>query len=76
MNIYGGLLFNQGHVQDPATARMLAGVAEPAPASPDSDRPRGATAAPGTREYAAGLLQGRRWHGWVELETALLAALR
>lgn len=76
MNIYAGLLFNQGHVQDPGTARMLADVPEPTPKAPDNDRPRRGDTAPGTRAYAAELLQGRRWHGWVELETVLLASLR
>ncbi len=74
MNIYAGLLFNQGHVADPATARMLAGAAEPPATAPDDGRPGGAPdTVPGTRAYAAGLLQGRRGHSWVELETVLLA---
>ena len=73
MNIYGGLLFNQGHVQDPETARMLAGVPAAEPASTSGARP---TDGAGTREDAARLRQGRgRVHG-VELWAALLSAFR
>jgi len=71
MNIYAGLLFNQGHVADVATARQLAGVAEPAPAA--GDRPPGSS--PGTREDAARQMQARGGHPGAEL-LALLLALR
>lgn len=74
MNIYAGLLFNQGHVADVTTARLLAGTTEPRPpAAGDATRPPGSVA--GTREDAARQLQARRGYGGVELR-ALLLALR
>lgn len=73
MNIYAGLLFNQGHVADVTTARLLAGAAEPGPTAGDATGPPGS--APGTREDAARQLQARRGYGGVELR-ALLMALR
>lgn len=73
MNIYAGLLFNQGYVADVTTARLLSGAAEPRPAAGDAPRPPGS--APGTREDAARQLQARRGYGGVELR-ALLRAFR
>ena len=73
MNIYGGLLFNQGHVQDPATARMLAGAPAAAPASTAGLRP---TDGAGTREDAARLLNERGRLCGGELWAALLSAFR
>lgn len=77
MNIYTGLLFNLGYVQDPALARELAGEAgqaePPAPAAGASAEE--AVAGAGTRAQAARLTV-RRGHGWVELQAALLSAFR
>ncbi|MGJ4803323.1 hypothetical protein [Luteimonas sp. SDU82] len=73
MNIYGGLLFNQGHVQDPATARMLADASGAAAPPVQAQRPPPAA---GTRQDAARLAQARGVRGGVELWAALLAAFR
>ncbi|MDH7454428.1 hypothetical protein QF205_15310 [Luteimonas composti] len=75
MNLYAGLLFNQGHVQDVETARMLSEAPGPAPAPAAGEGPP-ATARPGTREDAARLLQGRGRVVGVELWAALLSAFR
>jgi|GEM_PF-980266 len=70
MNIYTGLLFNQGHLQDPALVRSLAQETNPpgtgeGPADADP-KPQPAQALP----------EVRRRRGWVELQGALLAAFR
>ena len=78
MNIYTGLLFNLGYVQDPALARELAGepgqAEPPAPAAGASAEE--AVAGAGTRAQAARLMTVRRGHGWVELQAVLLSAFR
>jgi len=73
MNIYGGLLFNQGHVQDPATARMLAGA--PDPAAGDAGRDRDTTR-PDTRAEPAARPGARPGRDWQASWTTLLEALR
>ena len=73
MNLYAGLLFNQGHVQDVETARMLSEAPAPGPGAGDGP---GGVARPGTREDAARLLQGRGRVVGVELWAALLSAFR
>ena len=65
MNPYVGLLFNQGHLHDPALVRALA--AEPAPAAPvapedECDAPP--QAPPRCSTGAAGTVRRR---GWVAL---------
>ena len=69
MNIYAGLLFNQGHVGDAATARLLAGVPDPAPPAPGPPRPR----APAD-DAARPLAGDGPWS--LALQAALLSALR
>jgi hypothetical protein len=69
MNIYAGLLFNQGHVGDVATARLLAGEPDPAPAAAGPPPPQ-APADGAARPLAA----GGPWA--LTLRAALLAALR
>lgn len=71
MNIYTGLLFNQGHLQDPALARSLARAQEQAP--PDAGGRTGEAAA---AEPQAAVPRVRRGRGWVELQAALLSAFR
>lgn len=69
MNIYAGLLFNQGHVGDAATARLLAGEPGAAPATPGPPRPEAAG------EAAAPPVAGDgRWS--LTLRAALLSAPR
>lgn len=69
MNIYTGLLFNQGHLQDPALVRSL--VQEPKN-PPDA----GEGSADADPRPAQPLPEVRRRRGWVELQGALLAAFR
>jgi len=74
MNIYGGLIFNQGHVQDPRTGRMLAEDARDG-ARPDASDAISAPAAPGARGKT-----GRGAHGasriGADLQAVLLSACR
>ena len=71
MNIYTGLLFNQGHLQDPELVRSLAG---------EDPRDADAGADPGKRTPPAGRAAGapvvRRHRGWVEVSAAVLSAFR
>lgn len=69
MNIYAGLLFNQGHVADAATARLLAGAPASAPGAAGPPPPQ-APADDATRPLAGDGL----WS--LTLRAALLAALR
>ncbi len=70
MNIYTGLLFNRGHLQDPALVRSLA-------AEPPSDGPAGGDAPPrdATPSCEGAPAGTARRRGWVALccATALSA---
>lgn len=69
MNIYAGLLFNQGHLQDPELVRLLAGAEAPvAPTGGDTPQQDGAP-----RDDTPACT--RRGRGWVALccATALSA---
>ena len=74
MNIYGGLIFNQGHVQDPRTARMLAEGAG------DGARPGAGEAASALAKAGARGKTGRGAHGasriGADLQAVLLSACR
>lgn len=71
MNIYTGLLFNQGHLQDPELVRSLAGEsASEAGTEADAGTP-GSSA-----DRASDAPVVRRHHGWVEVSAAVLSAFR
>ncbi|TYT26529.1 hypothetical protein FZO89_09800 [Luteimonas viscosa] len=71
MNIYAGLLFNQGHISDPGLARSLART----PPVPSADAPPpGARTGPTAPGSARPRLQLRR--RWTELQASLLWPLR
>lgn len=71
MNIYTGLLFNQGHLQDPELVRSLAG---------EAPRDAGGGTDPGKRAPPTGQAPGapvvRRHRGWVEVSATVLSAFR
>ena len=71
MNIYTGLLFNQGHLQDPELVRALAdeSARDAEPEAEAEDR-----ASPGDRGQDTPVV--RRHRGWAEVSAALLSAFR
>ena len=71
MNIYTGLLFNQGHLQDPELVRSLAGES-PRDAGTDADA--GKSGPPGACTPGAPVV--RRHRGWAEVCAAVLSAFR
>jgi hypothetical protein len=73
MNIYAGLLFNQGYISDPELARALAGTPRPAPGPASPPASGEGTDSPGHPGHSS--REGHRRRR-LDLQAALLAAFR